>query len=282
MKTYFSDIIPRIQRFSQELDNLTLLTNQHWVVVDELKNSKLVYIFRNNSELLISQDGKVEKGKWEYLGNNSLLIEKKEECYLFRHGFFDSNILALKVDGRDEYAFLVNENNYGGDLNSIDKVLNFLEAKYLTLLTRNDKIISEYSSSNNAIPHKELIVTRNEFGKYGYLNNDKEIVIDFLYDGAYDFSEGFARVYKTINNQDYYGFIDKVGNEKVPLKYEFASDFSEGLALVRSNKLFGYVDCSNKIVIDLQYYDANSFSNGSAKVEKNSSYFYINKSGKRI
>jgi len=64
MKTYLADIIPKIKGFSQKLDNLTMLTNQHWVVIDELQNSKLVYIFRNNFELLISNNGKVEKGKW--------------------------------------------------------------------------------------------------------------------------------------------------------------------------------------------------------------------------
>jgi hypothetical protein len=281
MKTYLADIIPKIKRYSEKLDNLTLLTNQHWVVIDELQNSKFVYIFRNNFELLISQNGKVEKGKWEYLGNNSLLIERKDDSYLFRHGFFDSNILALKVDGRDEYAFLVNENNYGGDLNSIEKVLNFLETKYLRIIPPNQigkgNILEiEYATSKEIILDKELNVVRNDFGKYGYLDRNGNIVIDFIYDGAYDFSEEFARVYKTINNRDLYGFIDKYGNAIVPLKYEYAICFSEGLAVVRLNRRFGYIDNSNKIVIDIQFDDANSFNNGKAKVKKGSKYYYIN------
>ncbi len=131
MKTFISDLIPKLQRFSQKLDNLTLLTNQHWVVIDDIVNNKNVYIFRTNNDLLISQNGKVEKARWEYLGNNSLLIDKKEESYLFKHGFFDENILALKVDGKDEYAFLINENKYDGELNSLDKVIDFLTKKYL-------------------------------------------------------------------------------------------------------------------------------------------------------
>ena len=122
MKTYFFDLIPRLQRYSEQLDDLTKLTNQHWVVVDEIANSKNVYIFRTNNELLISQNGKVERAKWEYLGNNSLLIDKREEIYLFKQGFLDENVLALKVDSKDEYAFLVNENKYDGDLNSINKI----------------------------------------------------------------------------------------------------------------------------------------------------------------
>jgi len=131
MKTFISDLIPKLQRFSQKLDNLNLLTNQHWVVIDDISNNKNVYIFRANNDLLISQNGKVEKAKWEYLGNNALLIDKKDESYLFKHGFFDENILALKVDSKDEYAFLINENKYDGELNSLEKVIDFLTKKYI-------------------------------------------------------------------------------------------------------------------------------------------------------
>jgi hypothetical protein len=138
MKTFFSDLIPRIQKFSQKLDNLTLLTNQHWVVVDDIKNNKNVYIFRANNDLLISQNGKVEKAKWEYLGNNSLLIDRKDESYLFRHGFFDENILALKVDSKDEYAFLINESKYNGELNSIEHISDFLTKNYLDPQTKKN------------------------------------------------------------------------------------------------------------------------------------------------
>jgi len=131
MKTFLSDIFPKIQRYSEKLDNLTLLTNQHWVSIDDILSSKTVYIFRTNNELLISTNGKVEKAKWEYLGNKSLLIDKKTDSYLFKHGFFDENILALKVDSSEEYAVFVNENKYDGELNSIDRVLDFLKRKYL-------------------------------------------------------------------------------------------------------------------------------------------------------
>jgi hypothetical protein len=50
MKTFISDLIPKLQKYSQKLDNLTLLTNQHWVVVDDINNNKYIYIFRTNNE----------------------------------------------------------------------------------------------------------------------------------------------------------------------------------------------------------------------------------------
>ena len=97
MKTFIADIIPQIQHFSQKLDNLTMLTNQHWVSIDNILNSKTVFIFRNHNQLLISLDGVVEKASWEYLGNNSLIIDQLDNTYLFKHGFLDQNILALKI-----------------------------------------------------------------------------------------------------------------------------------------------------------------------------------------
>lgn len=138
MKTYFSDIIPRIQKFSQKLNNLTLLTNQHWVVIEGINQSKTVYIFRQNNELLISKNGIVEKARWEYLGQNSLLIDRKEDSYLFKHGFFDENILALKIDSKNEYAFLVNESKFEEELNSLESIVEFLNQKYIEFGTNEN------------------------------------------------------------------------------------------------------------------------------------------------
>jgi hypothetical protein len=155
MKTFVADIIPRIQRYSQKLDNLTLLTNQHWVVLDELGQSRTVYIFRQTNELLISTNGKVEKAKWEYLGQNSILIDLKDQSYLFRHGFFDENVLALKIDSKEEYAVLINESKYQGELNSIAAVINFLNQKYLINPAITNKQLGQISPSMTNITFVE-------------------------------------------------------------------------------------------------------------------------------
>ncbi len=178
MQTFISDIIPQIQRFSQKLDDLTILTNQHWVVVDEIDKSKNVYIFRKNNELLISSNGEVEKGRWEYLGNNSLLIDKKDKSYLFKHGFFDENILALKIDGRNEYAFLVNENKYDGELNSFNRVIDFLSRNYLNPAIQKT-IEAKYEIEKpkaNQKTTEQIKIEQKELQKY----HDKNMLI-FLF-----------------------------------------------------------------------------------------------------
>jgi len=151
MKTYVADIIPKIQRFSLKLDNLSKLTNQHWVILDEFSKTKKVYIFRNNGELLISINGTVEKAKWEYIGNNSILIDMKEQSFLFKHGFFDDNILALKMDSKEEYAILINESKYKGELNSIAGVVEFLNQNYLVNPVALNKQLGHIINFNNLI-----------------------------------------------------------------------------------------------------------------------------------
>lgn len=159
MKTYIAEIIPKLERFSQKLDNLTLLTNQHWVVFDDNNVEKVIYIFRSNNQLLISRSGKVEKGTWELIGNNSILVDLVEDSYLFKHGFFDKNVLALKLDGKKEYVFLVNENRYaGGELNSYKKIIEFLSSNYLDNPTQ---IGSSNSESQETTP-SHLPITKIE------------------------------------------------------------------------------------------------------------------------
>ncbi|OUR93975.1 hypothetical protein A9Q87_04525 [Flavobacteriales bacterium 34_180_T64] len=100
--------------------------------MDENTSNKSVFIFREkNNQLLISNNGKIEKGNWDYLGNNSLLIDRKDGSFLFKHGFIDDCVLALKVDGKEEYALLVNEHKFENSLKSLDGILKFLNEKYV-------------------------------------------------------------------------------------------------------------------------------------------------------
>ncbi len=221
MKTYISDIIPRIQRFSQKLDTLTLLTNQHWVVIDEIKSSKNVYIFRQNNELLISQNGKVEKAKWEYLGHNSLLIDRKDESYLFKRGFFDENILALKIDNKDKYAFLVNETKFDKELNSLENIMEFLTRKYIApQAKKNIQNTTRIIIENNEQNGKHIDYTAPE---YKIINQTEK---SSLFSGIIDkylikFDDGEkGEVYVTRKNKRAY-FKGKPEGYWVNIKYVY-------------------------------------------------------------
>ena len=176
MKHFILDIIPKIQSFSKKLDELTLLTNQNWVSVNEINTTKTIYIFRANQQLLISENGKIEKGAtWEYLGNNSLIIDRQNESYLFKHGFLDETVLAMKVDGLNEYAVFVNETKYGKEVNNIHDLTAFLETKYLKRNNLSGNAFAGTHSLDNRIASVRLN-DGNELVFYPSERNEDNII----------------------------------------------------------------------------------------------------------
>lgn len=265
MKTFLLDLIPKIKKYSQRLDDITIITGKHWVLLDG-DNTKTVYIFReSNNQLLISKNGRIEKGTWEHIGNESLIIDIKKESFLFKHGFIDDTVLALKVDGTDEYALFINEVKFEGLLNSIDKALSFLKENYLlkTPQTVPDAVkVSlerkrEYETTLSL--EDEKAIKTNDFNVVEEISEGLYVIIDW------DLNFGYA-------NENLEKVIDTV--------YEFAGNFKDGLALVRLNGKFGFIDRRGKEVIPLIYDNAENFRDGRAKVRKGRKTFYINIYGK--
>lgn len=163
MKTFLADIIPSIQRYSKKLDDLSWLNNHHWVSLGDIHDEKKVFIFRSNKQLLISINGIVEKGTWDYIGNQSILIEIKNDSFLLRHGFLDEYIFALKLDGTQSYAFLINETKFNTELNTIQDVLSYLKMRYSTQSNQNIKHFTKPNKFPNYI-EEEPVKTEMFFG----------------------------------------------------------------------------------------------------------------------
>lgn len=131
MRRHLQEYIGRLKSYSKRLDNFAILLDQPWLTKISNENSRCVFIFRReNNELLMSLDGKVERAKWEYMpAMNSLLIERKEETVLYNQGFFDESIMILKRDGADDFQLFVNENKV---TSTIEELLEKVEKKYLS------------------------------------------------------------------------------------------------------------------------------------------------------
>ncbi len=138
MTHYFENILPKVLSYSQKLDKLALLLNEPWVVVgDHNVQSKL--IFRTAGSVLISENGIVTFGKWELLNRaNSILIEYTHSIRLYNQAFFDEAILALRLDGTQDFFILVNQNKIP-DLN----IVKYINDKY------TDKIKPNVSTNNH-------------------------------------------------------------------------------------------------------------------------------------
>lgn len=149
MKAYILDIIKTIQRFSKYLDDQALFLNQRWVFFDDKNECKILFIFRNNNELLISINGNVKKNKWEYIDNRTILITDEEGMKLYRHGFLDNSILALSIDGDDKYVLFFNESKVDANFKDISDIKRLLEENYGQDSVVNRTISRYYSQENN-------------------------------------------------------------------------------------------------------------------------------------
>ena len=110
MKDYINNLIPRLREFSTSLDKKETFVEKPWVVVDNDLNQQK-YIFRRDGDLIMSLNGQVTLGKWEFLSAaRCLLINRIKDIILLNQDFIDPALMILKKDGfKDENFILVNE-----------------------------------------------------------------------------------------------------------------------------------------------------------------------------
>lgn len=124
-----------------------------------------------------------------------------------------------------------------------------------------------------------LAAVQNGTGKWGYIDKEGRVINALQsYSRALDFHEGLAAV--SMGGE--WGFINKTGQEVVPLQYTDVKNFHEGLAAVKTNQ-WGYIDKTGQIVIPFQYFEAKDFHEGLTGVrtlpEPGTGWIYINSAG---
>lgn len=105
-------------------------------------------------------------------------------------------------------------------------------------------------------------------GKYGYMDKNGRLVIDCIYFQAFDFGQGLALVCQDRNTC---GYVDRNNKTRIPFRYhqDFSSRFKEGFSRVDTGRYFGYINRRGEEVIPLKYYtpyDYVYFRNGTVKL----------------
>ena len=109
MKTYILDSINRIKRLGENLDAKNILCNKSWQIFNDTGEKEL-YIFQENGDILLSTNGIVSQGKWQYISaNKSILISVKENSYMLHPSFSINNIMAMNLDGTERYMLMIEE-----------------------------------------------------------------------------------------------------------------------------------------------------------------------------
>ncbi|KAA9333014.1 hypothetical protein F0P96_08495 [Hymenobacter busanensis] len=154
MFSFLQNLLPRLLQFSQTLDQIELFVDKPWALIDE-DGQQQTYIFRRGGELLMSLDGQVQIGKWDYIAPaQSLLIDRGLDKILLTHFFFTDALLVLARDGKPESKFVLANRQLMPDLDIIG-YLRTLEVKK-NIISNNPK------NSISAHQIKKLSMNTNE------------------------------------------------------------------------------------------------------------------------
>lgn len=89
--------------------------------------------------------------------------------------------------------------------------------------------------------------------KFGYVDENLKIALDFQYDRAYKFSEGLAAV----SQSGHWGYINPSGGVEVNYEYDSVGDgiysFRNGLVPVTKNAKYGIIDRHGKIAVEFEF-----------------------------
>lgn len=175
---------------SKSLKKKAMFVEKPWALIDD-NGAIQKLIFKRNQGLIMSTNGSVSEGTWEYYAEaKALLIDRGTDKLLLKEQYVDSSVLILKKDGTEnDFFILANENNLP-DYN-VGKYLNSIkckEFKILELSLLNDCTLQIYNGIDstgyaNFLHHKVEIIDNGYNNKPvengSYITKSKDLTFTF-------------------------------------------------------------------------------------------------------
>lgn len=135
MKLYLKSVVGQLRKFSATLDKTAILVDKPWAMVDEEQQMQKL-IFKKNNELILSRNGQVQIGRWEYLPEaKSILIDRGKDKILCNEAFIDKGIMVLRLDGTENQFYILTNENIVPDLDAF-RYLKELRYQKLKIIER--------------------------------------------------------------------------------------------------------------------------------------------------
>ncbi len=93
--------------------------------------------------------------------------------------------------------------------------------------------------------------------------------------GPYEDARPFAGGWAAVKQDGKWGFIDREGTVRIDFRFENARSFTMHLAAVETSRGWGYVGLSGEMVIEPIFLDAKAFSGGTAPVKTGDGWQFI-------
>ncbi len=129
---------------------------------------------------------------------------------------------------------------------------------------------------SDVLPFSENKAAVNNGSKWGYIDTQYNLIIDYLFDEAGSFSCGRALV-KDSSLGDGYGYIDINGTLAASAKWRKANTFYEDKAFVKSGSTSYIINKIGETVATLQSDESGTaYSEGFALIKADNEYFFMN------
>lgn len=136
------------------------------------------------------------------------------------------------------------------------------------------EVVGEFSDGLAPVKEKSK-------GKWGFIDKQGNLVIDYQYTSVYGFREGLACVQTSDGGS--WGYIDTTGNVVIPVKYDHVTYFSpEGVALVTIGSTGYLIDKTGAVLLETDYESSGECSEGRINVKKDEKWGYIDTEGNLI
>jgi mRNA-degrading endonuclease RelE of RelBE toxin-antitoxin system len=118
MKSHLNSLVKHLSNYSATLEKTSILIDKPWALIDgEFEIQKI--IFKKDKELILSKNGQVQIGKWDYFPEaKSLLIDRINDKILCNEAFIDNGVMILRLDGTDSRFFIFANENVVPDLDA--------------------------------------------------------------------------------------------------------------------------------------------------------------------
>ncbi len=138
---------------------------------------------------------------------------------------------------------------------------------------------------NETTPWSQLTVfDRNQNGllskdqKFGLINPDGDVVLDFIYDKIVP---AFEDTYSA-SKEGKWGFVNTKNEIIIPFDYDLTSDFFDEFCAVKKDDKWGFINKKNELVIPFEYEGCTDFRFGYAGVAKDGKWGAIDKNNQTV
>lgn len=222
-------------------------------------------------------------GLWGFIDTSGqLVIEAKFELEPdMLYPQFKEGIAVMKSFDKQRYGIIDTAGEWVVDPVYF-KIYEFHEGFTNIMVNRDDKLNKLIDREGNLYDFSEYtyvgrynagLAIAEKNGMYGYIDNQGEEVLPFIYYDADEFSTGMAAVDigEKFDNRgrriSKYGYISRHGKLVIPAQYDFAFAFMNRVGIVAIDDREGVIDMGGKMLIPPRYLfppNCNNFEKGVA------------------